>query len=106
MSFGLSEEEVCSNHNNIYIINGRSKNRAKICTVVEVGVDLLPAKHAETGFGTALGRDKKFLLFEVTVGVLLLLVAVVAFAFKGQYVLAASEVPVDVSAFKRYWYFC
>lgn len=86
-------------------MNGRSKNRAKICTVVEVGVDLLPAKHAETVFGTALGRDK-FLLFEVTVGVLLVLVAVVAFAFKGQYVLAASEVPVDVSAIKRYWYFC
>ena len=55
---------------------------------MEVGVDLLPAKHGET-----LGRDK-FLLFEVTVGVLLVLVAVVAFAFKGQYVLAASEVPV------------
>ena len=71
---------------------------------MEVGVDLLPAKHAETGFGTALGRDK-LLLFEVTVGVLLVLVAVVAFAFKGQYVyvLAASEVPVDVSATKRYW---
>ena len=37
------------------------------------------------------------------------MVAVVAFAFKGQYVLAASEVPVDVSAIKRYciyWYFC
>ena len=47
-------------------MNGRSKNRAKICTVLEGGVDLLPAKHAETGFGTALGRDK-FLLFEVTV---------------------------------------
>ena len=62
---------------------------------MEVGVGLLPAiaKHAETVFGIALGRDK-FLLFEVTVGVLLVLVAVVAFAFKGQYVLAASEVPV------------
>ena len=105
MSFGRSEEEGCSNHNNIYIMNGRSKNRAKICTVVEVGVNLLPAKYAETGFGTALGRDK-FLLFEVTVGVLLVLVAVVAFTFKGQYVLAASKVPVDVSAIKRYWYFC
>ena len=72
---------------------------------MEVGVDLLPAKHAETGFGTALGRDK-FLFFEVTVGVLLVLVAVVAFALKGQYVLAASEVPVDVGAIKRYLYFC
>ena len=72
---------------------------------MEVGVDLLPAKHAETGFGTALGRDK-FLLFEVTLGVLLVLFAVVAFAFKGQYVLAASEALVDVSAIKRYWYFC
>ena len=72
---------------------------------MEVGVDLLPAKHAETVFRTALGRDK-FLLLEVTVGVLLVLVAVVAFAFKGQYVLAASEVLVDVSAIKRYWYFC
>ena len=83
LSFGRSEEEGCSNHNNIYIMNGRSQNRAKSCTVVEVGVDLLPAKHAETGFGTALGRDK-FLLFEVTVGVLLVLVAVVAFAlFQG-----------------------
>ena len=39
-------------------------------------------------------------------GVLLVLGAVLAFAFKGQYVLAASEVPVDVSAIKRYWYFC
>ena len=39
-------------------------------------------------------------------GVLLVLVAVVAFAFKGKYVLAALEVPVDVSAIKRYWYFC
>ena len=59
---------------------------------MEVGVDLLPTKDAETVFGTGLGRDK-FLLFKVTVGVLLVLVAVVAFAFKGQYVLAASEVP-------------
>ena len=72
---------------------------------MEVGVDLLPAKHAETGFGTPPGRDK-VLLFEVTVGILLVLVAVVAFAFKGQCVLAASEVPVDVSAIKRYLYFC
>ena len=71
---------------------------------MEVGVDLLPAKHAETVFGTALGRDK-FLLFEVTVGVLLVLVVVVAFPFKGQYVLATS-VPVDLRAIKRYWYFC
>ena len=86
-------------------MNGRSKNCAKICTVVEVSVALLPAKHAETGFGTVLGRDK-LLLFEVTVGSCLFLVAVVAFAFKGQYVLAASEVAVDVSAIKRYWYFC
>ena len=39
-------------------------------------------------------------------GVLLVLVAVLAFAFKGQYVLAASKVPVDVSAIKWYWYFC
>ena len=72
---------------------------------MEVGVDLLPAKHAEKVFGTAL-RRVKFLLFEVTVGVLLDLVAVVAFAFKGQYVLAASEVPVDVSAINRHWFFC
>ena len=73
---------------------------------MEVGVDFLAANHAETVFGTAFGRDN-FLLFEVTVGVLLVLVAVIAFAFKGQYVLAASEVPVDVSAIKRYyWYFC
>ena len=37
---------------------------------------------------------------------MLVLVAVVAFAFKGQYMLAASGVPVDVSAIKRYWHFC
>ena len=37
----------------------------------------------EAVFGTALGRDK-FLLFEVTVGVLLVLVAVVAFASRGK----------------------
>ena len=72
---------------------------------MEVGIDFLPAKHAETVFGTVLGGDK-FSLLEVTVGVLLVLVAAVAFAFKGQYALAASRVPVDVSAIKRYWYFC
>ena len=57
---------------------------------MEVGVDLLPAKPSERVFGTALGRDK-FLLFEDTVEVLLVLVAVVAFAFKGQYVLAVES---------------
>ena len=63
-------------------MNGRSKHRAKICTVVEVGVDLLPVKDAETVFGPALGRDN-FLLFKVTVGVLLVLVAVVALLSRG-----------------------